>query len=165
MRLEALDRLARHDLVQRLLDELGRQHFRPQRRQVAVQAHARRIAGNEVQIRAVPLEDLFQKCIDLRHALQLTQRRRGWSSGQRLRACGDPACGSMLRVGDELLEQPLFGRVAEGLVGIDLARLIAVSSAWSNICMPKSLPGLQLRWDLVRLVGRDQLARSPWSSP
>ncbi len=44
MRFEALDRLARHDFVERLLDEVGRQHRLAQWCQVAVAADARRIA-------------------------------------------------------------------------------------------------------------------------
>ena len=62
-----------------------------QRRELAVQADARRIAGDEMQIRAAPLEDLLQELIDLRHV-------RGLSPGVAADCCAGAASrrGSML---------------------------------------------------------------------
>ena len=50
-----------------------RQRLAAQRREFAVHADARRIGGDEMQIRAAPLEHLLQELIDLRHGA----KRRG----------------------------------------------------------------------------------------
>ncbi len=74
--LEALDGFARHDLVQGLLDEIGRQRFRTERGQVAVTADARRIPGDQVQVGPLAFEDLFQHCVDLCHGQKFRRRRQ-----------------------------------------------------------------------------------------
>src|SRR4029077_5208594 len=67
--LEALERLLRHDLVQRLLDRLGGKPVGLERGEITVQADARRVAGNEVQVRAALLQHLNQQLIDEGHGL------------------------------------------------------------------------------------------------
>src|SRR5262249_53406444 len=76
LRLEALERLLRHDLVERLLDRFRRQLVGPQRRDITVQADARRVAGDEVQVRAALLQHLDQQRIDGRHGLRSLSDRR-----------------------------------------------------------------------------------------
>ena len=48
-----------------------------ERREIAVQADARRVPGDEMQIRAAALHELFEKRIDLRHP-RYTQLPVGW---------------------------------------------------------------------------------------
>src|SRR5665213_4359640 len=62
---EAIDRLLRHDLIQGDLDQVRGQYFRAQWRKLPVQAYTRRIAGDEVQVRAAPAHAFFQQLIDL----------------------------------------------------------------------------------------------------
>ncbi len=62
---EAHQRGARHDLFQCFFDELRRQRLGPQVVQLAVQTNARRIAGDEVQVRAVLGQHFLQELVDL----------------------------------------------------------------------------------------------------
>ena len=55
---------SRHDLLQRLLHELGRQDLGPQVVQFAIQTNARRIARDEVQVRAALAQHFLEKLID-----------------------------------------------------------------------------------------------------
>src|SRR3989440_1413488 len=71
--LETLQRRLRQDLVERLLDELRSELIGPERREIAEQADTRRIAGDEVQIRAALLNDFEQQGVDLRHAVRCAQ--------------------------------------------------------------------------------------------
>src|SRR6185436_8663430 len=61
---QPLLRGARHDLAQRLFDELRRQNFLPQRLQLAIQADARRVVRDEVQVGAVAAQNLLQVFVD-----------------------------------------------------------------------------------------------------
>ena len=63
--LEALERRLGQDLVQRLFDELRRQLLGLERREIAEQADARWIAGDEMQVRAALLEDFGEQGVDL----------------------------------------------------------------------------------------------------
>ena len=74
--LETLDRGLRHDFVQRVLHELLLETFRPQRLQVAVQADARRIAGEEMQVRAFLAQDFLEVFVDDGHGESSYRRRR-----------------------------------------------------------------------------------------
>ena len=65
--LEPLDRQFRHDLVQGRLDHVGGERFGGQRLELAVLAHARRVARDEVQVGAVLIQHLGQIAVDGRH--------------------------------------------------------------------------------------------------
>ena len=65
-RLEAVERLARHDLVDRLAHEVGAEALGAQGGELAVLADARRVARHEVQVGAVALQDLLEVLVDLR---------------------------------------------------------------------------------------------------
>ena len=52
------------------LDEFGGELVRAQRLQVAVLAHPRRIAGDEVQVGAFLLQHLAQECVDVGHGVE-----------------------------------------------------------------------------------------------
>ena len=66
--LETLHRGLRHDFVQRVLHEILLEPFGAQRLQVAIQADARRIAGQEVQVRAFLAQDFLEVFVDDWHA-------------------------------------------------------------------------------------------------
>jgi hypothetical protein len=68
-------RRARHDFAQCFFDELRREYFRPQVVQLAVQANARRVAGDEVQVRAVLAQHLFQELIDATRYVRVLRHR------------------------------------------------------------------------------------------
>ena len=68
--LEALERRLGQDLVERLFDELRRQLLGLERREIAEQADARRIAGDEMQVRAALLEDFDEQGVDLGHGCE-----------------------------------------------------------------------------------------------
>jgi hypothetical protein len=68
--LETLHRQFRHDFVQGGLDHLGRERLRHQRLEFPVLADAGRVAGDEVQVRAVPLQHLSQIAVDGGHGGQ-----------------------------------------------------------------------------------------------
>src|SRR5690606_34274527 len=67
---EALLRLRRHDLEQRIAHEIRRQRLPAQRCQIAPQPDAWWITGHEVQVRAPALEYLCEEFVDLRHRYQ-----------------------------------------------------------------------------------------------
>ena len=81
--LESLHRGLRHDLVQRLLNEILFESVGSQRLQVAVEADARRIAREEVKVGTLLLEDHLQIFVDDRHQsdLGLTTAGRGRRAG------------------------------------------------------------------------------------
>jgi hypothetical protein len=64
---------ARHDFPQRFFHELRRQRLGTQAVQLAVQADARRIAGDEVQVRAAAAQHFLQELVDAMHG----RRRAG----------------------------------------------------------------------------------------
>ncbi len=64
---EPLERRLGHDLVERLLHEIRRELLRPQGGEIAVQADARRIAGDEMQVGSLPLEDFDEIRVDHGH--------------------------------------------------------------------------------------------------
>ena len=65
--LETHDRGLRHDFVERVLHELFFESLWPQRLQVAVQTDARRIAGEEVEVRAFLAQDFLEVFVDDGH--------------------------------------------------------------------------------------------------
>ena len=67
--LEPRERRARHDLVQRFFHDCGRQRLSAQVVQLAVQAHARRVTCDEMQVRAALAQHVFQELIDRRGRL------------------------------------------------------------------------------------------------
>ena len=74
---ELLDRLLGHDAEQLGLELLGVESLIVERDQVAVHAHARRIAGDDVEVRAFAHLHAAQKIVDQRHReLPLTARAR-----------------------------------------------------------------------------------------
>jgi hypothetical protein len=76
MPVEAFPGLRRHDLEQRLAREIGREGFAAQRRKIAPQADARRVAGDEVQVGPAPFHHLGEELVDLRHGPLRLRRRR-----------------------------------------------------------------------------------------
>ena len=96
--LEALHRGLRHDFVQRVLHEVLLEPLGAQRLQVAVQADARRIAGEEMQVRALLAQHFLQIFVDDGHG-DLSYRRR---PGGRAR---DIELGHQRGVGDVALER------------------------------------------------------------
>ena len=62
-----------------------------QRLEFAVLAHARRVAGDEVQVRAVALQDLSQKGVDGWHGAVTVSRRHGGDGFEGSTGGGAPA--------------------------------------------------------------------------
>jgi len=122
LRLEAIERRLRHDLVQRFFDERRIEAVRPQGPKVAEQANAWWVTGDEVQIRAALVDDLAQECVNGCHASGLLGCR-GRRPGADTRAgSGGLELRQKARVGHVLLEEALLGGVGIGIVRVDFLR-------------------------------------------